>query len=139
MEDLEFFTLGNLITLYQAIKDKKVKQEIAAHYGCSLKVFVNYLETIRVLRNKCAHGSCIYNIELSKGIKAKPAGINNLDRHNIRGAVSVILYMLGMISLNRKAELLDEIDSLLTEDRESSSNKIIVDCTNFTIKFGDSK
>ncbi len=136
---IEFFTLGNLITLYQAIKDKKVKQEIAAHYGCSLKVFINYLETIRVLRNKCAHGSCIYNIELSKGIKAKPAGINNLDRHNIRGAVCVILYMLGMISVNRKAELSDQIGRLLTTDRELSSNKIINDCTNFSFKFGNSK
>lgn len=130
---LEFFTLGNLITLYQAIKDKRVKHEIAAHYGCSLKVFINYLETIRVIRNKCAHGSCLYNIELSKGIKAKPAGIDNKDRHNIRGAVSVISHMLGIISKNRKAELSFELDSLLKQNRELSSNEIIKDCTNFSL------
>lgn len=129
---LEFFTLGNLITLYQAIKDKKVKDEISAHYGCSLKVFVNYLETIRVIRNKCAHGSCIYNIELSKGIKSKPAGIEIRDRHNIRGAISVISYLLGIISFNRMAELSKEIDALLSTDREVSANIIIKDCTNFS-------
>lgn len=51
---LEFMTLGNLTALYQAIKDSEVKKKIATEYGCSLKVFVNYLETIRVIRNKCA-------------------------------------------------------------------------------------
>lgn len=56
---LEFMTLGNLTALYQAIKDSKVKKKIALEYGCSLKVFINYLESIRVIRNKCAHGSCL--------------------------------------------------------------------------------
>lgn len=129
---MEFLTLGNLTTLYQAIKDKEIKKEIASEYGCSLKVFVNYLETIRVIRNKCAHGSCLYNIELSKGIKSKPAGIDNENRHNIRGAVSVILYILGIISVNRKYELSKEIDNLLSSLREDSANKIIRDCTNFS-------
>lgn len=76
-ETMEFLTLGNLTSLYQAIKDKEVKKEVAKCYRCSLKVFVNYLETIRVIRNKSAHGSCLYNIELSKGLKTKPAGIDN--------------------------------------------------------------
>lgn len=129
---MEFLTLGNLTSLYQAIKDKEIKKEIAELYGCSLKVFVNYLETIRVIRNKCAHGSCLYNIELSKGIKAKPAGIDNADRHNIRGAVSVISHMPGVISKSRKDELTTEIDNLLHSPREDASNKILKTCTNFS-------
>lgn len=129
---LEFFTLGNLSALFQALKDVEVRKTIASHYGCSLKVFANYLETIRVIRNKCAHGSCLYNIELSKGIKSKPAGISNDDRHNIRGAVSVISYMLGTISETRKNELDKEIDELLSSEREAASNEILRTCTNFS-------
>lgn len=130
---LEFMTLGNLTALYQAIKDTDVKKNIAAEYGCSLKVFVNYLETIRVIRNKCAHGSCLYNMELAKGIKATPAGIEAADRHNIKGAFYVIKYMLGQISKARKAELEDNLKLLLGYPREDATNKIIETCTKFHI------
>lgn len=130
---LEFFTLGNIASLYQAIKDEDIKKKVASKYGCSLKVFINYLETIRVIRNKCAHGSCLYNIELAKGIKSIPACIQNPDRHNIRGAVKVISYMLGTISVSRRNELTKEIDQLLFSPRESASNEIIKNCTNFSV------
>lgn len=129
---LEFMTLGNLTALFQAIKDIEVKKKIASEYGCSLKVFVNYLETIRVIRNKCAHGSCLYNMELAKGIKATPAGIQTEDRHNIKGAFNVITYMLGTISHSRKVELEHNLKALLGNPREYATNKIIETCTNFS-------
>lgn len=129
---LEFLTLGNLTALYQAIKDSDVKKLVANKYGCSIKVFVNYLETIRVIRNKCAHGSCLYNVELAKGIRTIPAGIDNDDRHNIRGAVSVIHYMIGQISTARKNDFSNYVDSLLSNPREHAANEIIRNCTNFS-------
>lgn len=130
---LEFMTLGNLTALYQAIKDPEVKKKIASEYGCSLKVFVNYLETIRVIRNKCAHGSCLYNMELAKGIKAIPAGIESADRHNIKGAFNVIKYMLGRISQARRNELEENHKALLSYPREDATNVIIRTCTNFSL------
>lgn len=72
---IEFMTLGNLTSLYKAIKVDGVKRAIASQYSCSIRVFLNYLETIRVIRNKCAHGNCIYNNETAKGIAAKPAEV----------------------------------------------------------------
>lgn len=129
---LEFLTLGNLISLFQAIKDPGIKKVVANRYGCSIKVFINYLETIRAIRNKCAHGNCLYNIELAKGIRSKPAGIENADRHNIRGATIVISYLLGEISKSRQSELNKEIDDLLSIDREPGSNEILRSCTNFS-------
>ena len=130
---LEFMTLGNLTALYQAIKDADVKKAIANEYGCSLKVFINYLETIRVIRNKCAHGSCLYNMELAKGIRSIPAGIEAADRHNIRGAYCVVRYMLGRISQTRKNELEGNLKALLAYPREEATNKIIETCTNFSL------
>lgn len=126
---IEFMTLGNICRLYEAIKDVDVKKNIAAQYGCSLKVFINYLEAIRVIRNKCAHGNCIYSLVIAKGIHAKPAGIQSDCRHNIGGALAVIRYLLGCISKNRKSELEKEIKKLMDEKREYETEKIIKSCT----------
>lgn len=130
---LEFMTLGNLINLFQAIKDLEVKKEIAGVYGCSVKVFVNYLETIRVIRNKCAHGNCLYNLELAKGIKTVPANISNSNRNNINGAIDVISYLLGIISNARKVEFENNLNLLLEESRESKTNEVLRICTNFLV------
>lgn len=47
-------------------------------------VFYNYMETNRMLRNKCAHGGCIYRMDFPKGIKRLPADISAECRHNIK-------------------------------------------------------
>ena len=130
---IEFMTLGNIGCLYSAIKDQALKRRIANEYGCSLGVFLNYLETIRIIRNKCAHGNCIYSINFHNGIKAKPAGIIPDCRHNISGAISVILYLLGCISINRRNELESSIRSLLDENKASQTNKIIQECTKISL------
>lgn len=92
---IEFMTIGNLINLYESLKDTEAKDLVANTYGCSRGVFYNYLETIRVLRNKCAHGGCIYRMDFPKGIKRVPANITPDCRHNINGGISVIRYILG--------------------------------------------
>lgn len=127
---IEFMTLGNITSLFRAIKDENIKLKISRQYGCTVGVFVNYLETIRVIRNKCAHGSCIYNMEIPKGIKAKPAGIKDDSRHNINGAICVIEYILGKISSDRSHELKSEIKELMCAEREKNTNEIIRNCTN---------
>ena len=73
---IEFMTIGNIITLYDSLKEPEAKDLVANAYGCSRGVFYNYMETIRVLRNKCAHGSCIYRMDFPKGIKRLPAGVS---------------------------------------------------------------
>lgn len=128
-KSIEFMTLGNLSSLYRAIKDETVKLKIAKEYGCTTGVFINYLETIRVIRNKCAHGSCIYNLEIPKGIKLKPANIEMDSRHNINGIIGVIYYILGQISQARKQEMRLNVWKLINEPREDATKRIIADCT----------
>jgi len=130
---IEFMTFGNLTALYQAIKDAEVKRKIAKTYNCSLKVFINYLETIRVIRNKCAHGSCLYNMDMAKGIKIMPARIDVNNRHNIKGAFGVIRYMLGVISKSRAEDLDNALNALLKQPREAATDRIIRLCTNFPL------
>lgn len=126
---IEFMTLGNLSVLYLNIKEQKLQTEIARHYQCSYSVFVNYLETFRVLRNKCAHGNCLYNINLSKGIKIKPANINEADKHNIKGCIEVVKYFLKQISINRLHDLNKHLEQLLSIERSKQTKDIIKKCT----------
>lgn len=62
---IEFMTFGNICNLYFNLTDEELQKEIAKYYGCNTKwIFVNYLNTIRNIRNTCAHGACLYNIKL---------------------------------------------------------------------------
>lgn len=132
---LEFMTLGNICSLFNNLKDAELQKRIADHYGCGLGVFINYLETIRVIRNSCAHGSCIYNIKLAKAIKSSMhVPISGCLRHNISGTVSVISYIIGIISKNRQKDIMQAIDDLLDQERSYAAKHIIESCTGFTKK-----
>lgn len=129
---MEFMTLGNIVSLYRNLKDSNLQLEIANHYGCNtIKIFLSYIETIRVLRNTCAHGACLYNINLALGIKSGPAGLfKGEDRHNINGAIKVVEYVLGRISQNRQNDMKSKILNLLLTSRSDSINSVINKCAN---------
>ncbi len=132
---VEFMTLGNLCSLFNNLKDNNLKISIAKHYQCGLGVFINYMETIRVIRNSCAHGSCIYNISLAKAIRSsKYVPVTENIRHNIRGIISVVRYILGIVSVNRQNGLDKEISDLLGKPRSQFAKLIIEQCTGFYTK-----
>lgn len=133
---MEFMTLGNVIFLYEAIKDVTLKKDIAQSYGCSTGIFLNYLETIRLVRNRCAHGGCLYNLSVDKGINKKPANVEIIDAHNIKGAVKVILYILGTISKRHQNEILTEIQEEIRKlSQTSKTQQIVKQCSNFDENF----
>lgn len=126
---IEFMTIGNLINLYDALKEPDAKALVANVYGCSRGVFFNYLETIRVLRNKCAHGSCVYRMDFPKGIKRMPANVSPEDRHNINSGISVIRHILGCISKARKAELENDIRNLVSSIQTPEAKAVVAQCS----------
>lgn len=83
------------------------------------------METIRVLRNKCAHGGCIYRMDFPKGIKRLPADISAECRHNIKGGIDVARYMLGCISQSRKKDLENDIQNLVSSIQTPEAQKVI--------------
>ena len=132
---IEFMTLGNLCSLFNNLKDEQLKISIARHYQCGLGVFINYMETIRVIRNSCAHGSCIYNISLAKAVRgSRHVPITEDTRHNIRGVISVVRYILGIVSANRQNDMNREISDLLNKPRSQFASQIIQQCTGFNAK-----
>ncbi len=127
-KSLEFMTIGNICHLYKSIKDEKVKELVSKKYGCSVSIFINYLDNIRLTRNKCAHGGCLYNVTLPLGVKIHPAGIKKASRQYIGGLIGVIHYVLGFISPNRQKELEEEINALMNKKRSFETKKIITQC-----------
>ena len=126
---LEFMTIGNVCMLYKSLRDKGVQLQIANKYGCTIGIFKNYLETIMFIRNKCAHGSCLYNITLPLGVKVHPANVDNQSRQYVSGIIGVIDYILGKISINRQKELEQDINHLVNIKRSGKTNQIIKDCS----------
>lgn len=130
-EIMECMTFGNIFHLYRHLLDDKLKLAIATNYGCQNKwVFKNYLKTIKDIRNTCAHGVCLYNIHLYKGIKTfGPAGVLKKDIHNINGAIQVIKYIVGKISNYAKNDLENKIEDLLSINRASNIENILKKCS----------
>ncbi len=58
---LEYMTLGGIIHLFNALKDKMVRRAISEHFKVrQLPVFESYLKAILTIRNYCAHGNVLY-------------------------------------------------------------------------------
>lgn len=133
---MEFMTLGNIVVLYEAIKDQGLKKSVADYYNCSIKVFLNYLETLRLVRNRCAHGGCLYNLNIQKGISKMPANVDGTDSHNIKGAIEVILHFLSIISKRQRDEVVNEIRAELASLNESPKAQLVVkSCANLDMTF----
>lgn len=118
---IEYMTFGSVINLYKAIKDRRVKIEIANHYGIRyIEILENYLEIVRELRNFCAHGNVLYDFVPFKYIRKGPAEITKTeDFRNLNGSISVVLYLLRQISVNRHDELIEYIRALINHYSKS--------------------
>lgn len=110
---LEFMTFGAVMKLYEQLKDRDDKIFIVHEFGVRQVVtFESYMHTIRQVRNACAHGLLLYDMRLTRRIKRGPAGNIPQESGNIVGALRVIKYIMGQISVNRAKELRESIRNL---------------------------
>ena len=99
---LEYMTFGAVLKLYENLKEKEDKIHIANKFGVRQTVtFENYMHTIRQVRNACAHGLLLYDLQLIKAIRKGPAKSSPSERNNLIGALKVIKYIMSYISANR--------------------------------------
>ena len=58
----------------------------------------------------------------SKRLVARgPVELSNIyDRFNLKGAINVILYLLGIVSANRKEQMTQELQNLIDECKDNS-------------------
>jgi len=104
---IEFLNFGQTISLYSSIRDADLKKEISMCYGIKKRrIFENYLDTMRFIRNICAHNGVLYDCKTPKEILKIPAmAFDNNDRHGLGACIKVAIWFLGHISQNRAGEM----------------------------------
>ena len=126
---IEFFTFGNIITLFNYLKNEKLKNIIANHYHIkNLKVFKNHLKIILRLRNICSHSSRLYDVQLPIGINTFPnLQISGDNRKKLVSFVKLLEYYISKISSNSSKEMWDKIDSIMKKHKDSDVLKNIIE------------
>lgn len=110
---LEFMTFGAVLKLYENLKEKEDRIHIANKFGVrQIVTFENYMHTIRQVRNACAHGLLLYDLQLIKAIRKGPAKSSPSERNNLIGALKVIKYIMSYISVNRVNNMKEELKVL---------------------------
>lgn len=112
---LEYMTLGGTLALYEHLKDIEVKRIISGHFGIrDVRVFENYMNVIRIARNTCAHGGVLFDLSLPQSIANGPSlSFRGSEKHNLKGVMTVIGFVLRQISENRWVEMNDRISVIL--------------------------
>lgn len=112
---IELMTFGENVTLYSALLDSNLKQRISHRFGIKyVKIFENYIELVRILRNTCAHGSALFDFKPFKRIKNGPAKLLSAAEYmNLYGSIKVVRCLLKQVSLNRERDMTVELQKIL--------------------------
>ena len=133
---LEHMTLGGMLTLYKSLKSITDKREISLYFGVNqTAVFENYMETIRCIRNICAHGSVLYDARMYQLIKSGPAGkITSEESYSLGGAIKVISFLIGRISTNRQHDLIIDLNTayMTLKNKGESLQQVVEAATHMT-------
>lgn len=107
---IEYMSFGVVISIYDNLLDGGLKHGISVAYGMqSPSQFSNYINTVRRLRNYCAHGKVLFDMTLPEAISNGPLGYLGNQKNILIGAYKVFCYFLGRISQNRVTEMKSEL------------------------------
>lgn len=113
---LEYMSFGTIIKLYDSLKNPHLRCDISKVYGMnSPSQFSNYINTVRKLRNYCAHGKVLFDLNLNEAIGNGPLGNLGNRKVMLSGMYMVFKYFLNNISTNRVKEM--QADLLRAFDR----------------------
>ena len=119
---LEHMTLGSVLLLYKSLIKTDDRLLVAKHFGVSqTSIFENYIEAVRCVRNVCAHSAVLYDVPLHQLVKKGPAGkVAQDEAYSLCGAIKVIAYLIGTISLNRQHDFVLELNRAYTTLKNKS-------------------
>ena len=131
---MEFFSFGATISLYDNLKEGPLKCDISNLYGISSpNNFLSYIDTVRKLRNYCAHGKVIFDKNLPEAISNGPLGYLGNSKTQLFGAYRVLEYLLGCISKNRARDMKREIKALFDKMPNDVVKSIILQNSGFQL------
>lgn len=121
---IEFFTFGGILKIFTSLKDEGIKERISKTYDIrDVSKFINFMTTIKQVRNVCAHSAVIFDFNTPRGINRIPAfSFNDNNRHSLDSSMKVIKYVLSQISERRSKDMESDINNLLVEN---SGNPVI--------------
>lgn len=126
---LEFFTFGAILKIFKSLNEIDIKERISRDYGIrNLNKFINLMETIVYVRNTCAHGGVLFDLQTPKGIAVLPhVSFNNNNRHSLDSAIKIILCVLDTISKTRSAEMEKDLTNKFNEHNQNAAIKDIIE------------
>lgn len=121
---IEFFTFGGILKIFTSLKDEGIKERISKTYDIrDISKFINFMTTIKQVRNVCAHSAVIFDFNTPRGINRIPAfSFNDNNRHSLDSSMKVIKYVLSQISERRSDDMESDINNLFVEN---SGNPVI--------------
>jgi len=124
----EFLTFGAIVTVFRALKSEELKKEISKIYGLNnLKTFINFIHTIKFIRNICAHAGVLYDLNLPQGIYKIPrTKFNDNNNQSLDAGIKTISFILKNISEERHNDLNNEINKLFKEYENNETIKLII-------------
>ena len=112
---LEFMPFGSILTIYKNLKSEELQKKICKHYDLrNQHYFVNHIRNLIAVRNICAHGGQLFDLQLAKantdiyGLK-----FTGKEKNNLYGVFKLIKYYLSKISSDREIEFSTKVLSLL--------------------------
>lgn len=131
---MEFFSFGATISLYDNLKEAPLKCEISNLYGIpSPNNFLSYIDTVRKLRNYCAHGKVLFDKNLPEAISNGPLGYLGNSKTQLYGAFRVLEYLLGCVSQNRAQDMRLEVRTLFDSVPNDVVKSIILQNSGFQL------
>lgn len=132
---MEFFSFGAVISLYNNLREGPLKCEISNLYGMSSpNNFLSYIDTVRKLRNYCAHGKVLFDKNLPEAISNGPLGYLGNNKTQLFGAYRVLEYLLGRVSQNRVLDMKQEVKALFDKMPDDIVKQIILQNSGFQLK-----
>ncbi len=131
---MEFFSFGAIILLYDNLREVPLKCDISRIYGMSSpNEFLSYIDTVRKLRNYCAHGKVLYDKNLPEAISNGPLGYLGNSKTQLFGAYKVLEYLLGQVSENRAQDMRKEVKALFDNMPDDAVKSIILENSGFLL------
>lgn len=119
---LEFFTFGQVFSVFRNLKEDTVKQKISDAYGIrDIKVLQNHILALINIRNICSHSGVLFDYNQPTGIKKIPHTqyrVKARNQTNLNASFCLILFILSKVSENRAMDLQQDLTALIRSARD---------------------
>ena len=123
---LEFATFGTIISLCAHLRNNDLRCRIARRYGFRKNSqMLNYMHTIRKLRNHCAHGRVLFDVHLDQAVCKGPLGDLGLQKTSLSGMCQVTCYLLRQISTHRAEDMQAAIEKAYAAVPSPAAKQVI--------------